>query len=390
MTIAQQQLTNAKVSLFYDPAYVEIGGTAADEGSEVKASLEAAGHTVTTFVGTGTSSWMNATQGTDVLVIPETPVLGPALTISDGAMFFLRKFVSDGGTLVVHTSIDHIALMNDLFGTALVEVGSLGNSTATGNVVGTTFAGALAVLADNGNTNALQGTSLPGHAQSLYQNGLGDSTVAAFQFGKGQVIYLGWDWNNAAPMPGLQDFGWLGVQHRSMSLTDFIPNGLVINGTSGNDKVMVDPTAKAFESSDRDDVMKLKKGNDKAFGGDGHDVIKGGKHNDKLHGGSGEDFLLGGKYNDKLWGGEGNDYFIFDQARGNVHFDKIKDFVDGEDMILLKQSRFGELTLGDMSALQFTTHIDYTAKGWLKYDGTKFVKLQSGGLDIDHNDFLIV
>ena len=47
----------------------------------------------------------------------------------------------------------------------------------------------------------------------------------------------------------------------------------------------MDPAARAFDLSDRDDVMTLKKGNDKAFGGDGHDVINGDKGRDKLHGG---------------------------------------------------------------------------------------------------------
>ena len=80
----------------------------------------------------------------------------------------------------------------------------------------------------------------------------------------------------------------------------------------------------------------------------------------------------------------------FDLKAGNKHADLIKDFVDGVDMILLKQSKFDQLTLGDMSALQFSSLIEYTANGLLKYDGQKFAKLQSGGLDIGEEDFLIV
>jgi Ca2+-binding RTX toxin-like protein len=392
MTIAKTQLTNAKVSLFYDPAFIETG--ASGEGPNVKESLEDAGHIVTTFTGTSTNAWRDATQGVDVLVIPELEIA--PLILSSGSAFFLKKFVSDGGTLIVHArhgqpDQPNTDLIDALFGTALNEVQSLANdpSTPTGEVTGTTYAGAALSLPWNDDLEALEAGSLPVTAKSLYQNTAGDSTVAAFQYGKGQIVWLGWDWHNAAPPPGTQDGGWNDILHRSVSHTDFEPNGLIINGTKFNDKVNFDPSAKTFDSSNRDDVMALKKGNDKAFGGEGHDVINGDKGKDKLHGGSADDILNGGKDKDKLWGDAGGDYFLFDQT-GGTHADQIKDFVDGEDIILLKQSKFDDLTLGDMSALQFSSLIEYTSNGWLKYDGQKFAKLQSGGLDIGEEDFLIV
>ena len=247
MTIAQTQLTNAQVSLFYDPTYMEVNTFHSSEPYNIKQILEANGHTVTTFVGADTDAWRNATQGADVLVIPSLEVA--AVSLSPGAMFFLKDFVSRGGTLVTTQSFDqpNTDLLDALFDTSLNE-GLGGPSTATAAVGGTTYSGAAAAIPNNlGPVEALQAASLPVFATSLYENASGNSTVAAFQYGKGQIIWLGWDFYNALPAPGTLDGGWNDVLNRSVSFTDFEPNGLVIDGTNGNDRVDVDPAARAFE-----------------------------------------------------------------------------------------------------------------------------------------------
>lgn len=153
----------------------------------------------------------------------------------------------------------------------------------------------------------------------------------------------------------------------------------------------VDLVQKFHEASaGLDDLIVLKRGNQEAFGGGGDDILKGGRGNDKLHGGNGEDTITGGKDNDKLWGDGDSDHFVFDQKPGKRHADKIKDFVDGEDLLVLKSSKFGGLTPGDMSAAEFSLHIDYNSNGWLRFDDQKFAKLPSDGIDIDHTDFLVV
>ena len=71
----------------------------------------------------------------------------------------------------------------------------------------------------------------------------------------------------------------------------------------------------------------------------------------------------------------GGDYFLFDQKPGAKHADKIKDFIDGVDLILLRQSKF-DWPYGrrhERCGVQVT--IQYAANGWLKYDGQKFAKL---------------
>ncbi len=138
------------------------------------------------------------------------------------------------------------------------------------------------------------------------------------------------------------------------------------------------------------DILEGGRGNERLHGGRGHDILQGGKGNDKLHGGHGRDTLAGGKGNDKLSGGPGGDHFIFDQKPGGLHADRIKDFVDGKDLMILKASKFDGLTDGEMTAQQFGTHIDYNAHGWLSFDDQKFAKLQSGKIDIDHTDFLVI
>ena len=398
MAIAQETFTNAQVSLFYDPAFVDTFISPSAEAYNLNQILGGAGHTVTTFTGTDTSAWRNATQNANVLVIPSLDnIIDPAtqLPLSTGAMFFLKDFVSRGGTLIVTSEVggpQHgTDLLDAFFDTALNELNSSSifpASTRTAEAAGTVFASGGTPLPGNDSVDALAAASLPAFATSLYETAAGNSTVVAFQFGKGQVIWLGWDWYQAAPAGG-QDGGWNDILRRSVSTTDLEPNGLIINGTSGNDRVTVDPSLRAFNSTDRDDAITLKKGNDKAFGGAGHDVINGDKGNDKLHGDDGDDILCGGKDKDKLWGDAGGDYFLFDQTPGTVHADKIKDFLDGVDLILLEQSKFGGLTVGDMTALQFSSLIEYTSNGWLLYDGQKFAKLQSG-LAISEVDFLVV
>lgn len=138
------------------------------------------------------------------------------------------------------------------------------------------------------------------------------------------------------------------------------------------------------------DTIDGGKGNDKLWGGNGHDVLEGGNGDDTLRGGSGRDTINGGKGNDKLSGGKAGDNFVFDQAPGGRHADKIKDFADGADLIVLDASSFDGLTAGEMTPQQFKLHIAYDSNGWLSFDNQKFAKLQSGGIDMDHTDFLVI
>ena len=398
MTIAQVPINTAKVFLFYDAAYVNtaeeqslpVGQVVSAQASEIEQTLdELLGHDVTTFDGTGWSSWSNAAKNADVIVIP---LLTSLPVLSDGAIYELRKFVGDGGTVVFtgdYVSHNNSAFINAIFGTALVGKNVAVGSNKTADADGTGYSGGAGALAANNSVVAIDAASLPEYARSLYETVGGDSTVAAFQFGIGQVTFLGWSWDNALPGLGTQDGGWIDVLDRSMSFTDGHPNGTIIMGTKKDDKIVEAVFAKKFAATSHDDVVFAGKGDDKVMTGGGNDALFGSKGKDKLYGENGLDVLSGGAGKDKVWGGDGEDYFLFDVKAKAKNLDKIKDFQDGEDMLLLAQKKFSKLDLGELTANAFNQHIDYTANGTLKYDGKAFAKLASG-LDIDHADFLIV
>ena len=56
---------------------------------------------------------------------------------------------------------------------------------------------------------------LPGEAQIIYQGANDGVAVAIVPRGRGAVIFIGWDWYNAAPH-GSQDGGWIEVLRRAL------------------------------------------------------------------------------------------------------------------------------------------------------------------------------
>jgi Ca2+-binding RTX toxin-like protein len=394
MTIAKTLLTAADVHLFYDEAFTDTtaspGDNADAEASELLQSIESFGHNITTFVGTG-EQWITAAHDADVIAVPN---LDTDLFLDPAAAHEVIHFVDAGGTMIIVGGVNgnHTTdLINALFGKSFVEKDLVSTLSSQFDDVGTYAGGPTAIGDSNGNdyTSAWTAASLPDYVTSLYQDGAGDSTVAAFQYGRGQIVWLGWNWSNALPSLGTQDDGWLEVLNRSISRSDLHPNGNEIVGTNKRDKVGAPDVARKFAATNLDDIISVGKGKDKVKAGDGHDTIFGGKGKDKLSGQDGPDTLVGGPGRDTLKGGAGIDDFVFNGAIKRKNLDKIKDFDDLHDILLLSQKIFTGLTVGAMSATQFDDHIDYTGKGQLKYDGKAFAKL-SPGLDIDHTDFLVV
>jgi uncharacterized protein YjiK len=89
-------------------------------------------------------------------------------------------------------------------------------------------------------------------------------------------------------------------------------------------------TSLIFSGSVDADTLNGSSGNDTIFGLAGNDTINGGAGNDTIYGGIGVDFLFGGA---------GADVFGFNNA--NEGFDKINDFVVGEDKIAISRDGFG-------------------------------------------------
>jgi Ca2+-binding RTX toxin-like protein len=87
----------------------------------------------------------------------------------------------------------------------------------------------------------------------------------------------------------------------------------------------------------RGDQLAGKDGNDIIEGGEGDDILYGGNGNDQLHGDGGFDILIGEVGSDRLWGGPGADWFASKGTGALEGGDRIEDFENGVDLIVLEK-----------------------------------------------------
>ena len=154
------------------------------------------------------------------------------------------------------------------------------------------------------------------------------------------------------------------------------------------------------------DTLRGQGDDDKLFGGNGADALDGGSGDDRLYGQAGDDELNGGVGNDLLAGGSGPDAFVFDVSVGSANADNITDFEVNIDHIRLDKVIFGaigaKLGAGEFhvggNAQDANDYVIYNPNnGRLFYDADgngngdkmKFATL-APGLDLDHDDFLMV
>ena len=214
----------AKIAVFANGSFVDIEGgegPESDEANEVQDSLESLGHKVSSFDSVDAAGIAAALVGKDVLVIPEQEAES---LLEDGgfdedALDVIRAFVRAGGKLIIHDTFGARAsdLLNELFDYSLVqESASTSGSSKAPGAIGTVFENGPASLTDPSATSGLDKDSLPPNASSIYQAGLNGSavsTVALFDEGDGQIVYLGWDWFEAPPGPdsSSEDEPWVEV-----------------------------------------------------------------------------------------------------------------------------------------------------------------------------------
>jgi hypothetical protein len=202
------------VALFFDPLYVDTSPAPDGEATNLLASLQQLGYTVTTFTGTSEAEWRSAMGGKQLLVIPELEIspLSPALDVT--TKLFIASFVSRGGTLIVFAprSGDPLAILNEAF-----EFGMTAAQTTTppisltAEASGTPFEGGPATLPMNlSSVDAVLASSLPGGSRIIYADADGNGVVTQILYQGGNILILGWDWFDAAPL-GAQDGGWLPV-----------------------------------------------------------------------------------------------------------------------------------------------------------------------------------
>ncbi|RVU14933.1 calcium-binding protein [Methylobacterium oryzihabitans] len=102
-----------------------------------------------------------------------------------------------------------------------------------------------------------------------------------------------------------------------------------------------------------------------AFG----DTLISGVRSDALSGNAGNDILDGGTGYDTLIGGDGADVFRFSSAPGDRLLFTIAEFVQGTDKIELSSTAFNNLSVGTLSANDFSQYFAYDGQtGFLSYD----------------------
>lgn len=114
-----------------------------------------------------------------------------------------------------------------------------------------------------------------------------------------------------------------------------------MEGGLGNDTFVIDDAGDTVieQQNEGNDTLYGGAGGDSLDGRAGSDILNGGAGNDSLDGGAGDDRLTGGAGVDILWGGEGANQFAFSDPTHEE--DVVRDFVSGEDMILLGGTAFG-------------------------------------------------
>ncbi len=381
MSVAVEKLPQAKIAIFANGAYVDTAP--GQEYHNLKSTLKADGYSVKTFTDELAQGFATALDGRQVLVIPEMENGGIGLT--NALIKVIRDFVGKGGTLVISgdDGTHDTDFLNAVFGFSLSGGGSvfsletLDKQAAT---AGTTFDNDAATILANDTTATLYDASMPANALDLYKIGSGVA-VADIPFGAGQIVYLGWDWYNAAP-DGSQNNGWFKVLKSAISETDH-----KIIGTNGPDAFSPSESipGQAFPSEYNDTILG-RGGPDFINGGGGKDLIKGGDGPDTLDGGAGKDMIYGGRGADrleddqggaKMWGGKGDDTFAF-SSPAIAKVNTIEDFKHGEDIIALDRNEFdGFLDNHVLTKAEFhkgghaTTpdqRIIYTSDGALIYD----------------------
>ncbi|MFQ5613929.1 MAG: DUF11 domain-containing protein [Anaerolineae bacterium] len=210
----------AKVAVFDDPAYVDTANFLNEsESDNVQASLSISlTHTVSTFTGTTATDFSNGLAGQDILLIPELENGDLAAALSVTATGVISNFVANGGGLIIHgahsitESVNAPGFLNQVFGFSISSVGTLESGFVTIDATaaaGTAFATAPSAIANPDTVQYLLSNSLPAGSRVIYDTPFG-AGVILMPFGSGQIVFLGWDWFNAAPT-GTRDDGWVAV-----------------------------------------------------------------------------------------------------------------------------------------------------------------------------------
>lgn len=108
--------------------------------------------------------------------------------------------------------------------------------------------------------------------------------------------------------------------------------------------------ASGFQSASGGDANgDVISGFENVYGSDFDDILTGDAARNILYGYDGDDILNGGLNKDVLRGGGGADQFVFNTALGTSNVDRILDFEEGIDRVLLSRSIFTALSAGELA-----------------------------------------
>ncbi len=234
----------------------------------------------------------------------------------------------------------------------------------------------------------------------VWGSAFGDSLVSRFddfaarRFGGDDWLSASGDWvslrgdgGDDTLIGGLRDDtlngGWgddsmLGGAGDDLYVVDARGDVVVENAGEG-----IDTVRSSISTALGDNVENLVLTGSKWRWGDGNDLdntITGNFNRNVLSGKDGDDTLNGRGGADTLWGGAGDDRFVFDTTLNGRNVDAIKDFGNGNDVIVLGANVFTALDVGalDVTALEAGNGVArstdarilyHTATGALLYDG---------------------
>jgi uncharacterized repeat protein (TIGR01451 family) len=205
-----------QISLFADPAYVDLGTTTSGEVTNLTAALLTKGCLIQPFTGITPAAFSNALSGATILFIPELEMGNLGTALSPEAKGVISNFVASGGRLLINGEYNNYDenFLNQIFGYSLVSSTLGSTSILAGASAGTAFAGGPTPIPPNNGTYAWVRSSLPSGSLSIYQdNAATFTTVAVIPRGAGKIIFLAYDWFDAVPR-GVQDGGWDEVLRR--------------------------------------------------------------------------------------------------------------------------------------------------------------------------------
>lgn len=170
-------------------------------------AVTAAGFPLDTTTAEDSTAIADLLAGKDIFFLPES-----RWPSTDAARGVIKDFVQGGGTLVLAGGQSHLSWVNATFGFTLASSGNYYERHAMpkGNGAGETpFAGGPASILSNSDVTLLDTGALPPNTFVAYlgPDGDTDAAVAVIQSGAGRIVYLAWDFYDAAPI-GLQDGGW--------------------------------------------------------------------------------------------------------------------------------------------------------------------------------------